>query len=483
MESNLSISEHFATLELVKPASALDESQSSWSIVVCGDWMPTNVQAPSIQRDPLASYGPLQAPIQTADLVAFNVEGVVAASPGEPIDKDGPALAISPDCLPMLACARSGLACLANNHIGDYGLRGLASTIEQLQSAGLATVGAGLNLDQATTAYKTEIAGVRVAFINIAEGEDSQFRDGHGAAELDLLSVGDRVRALKQAGCVVVVIVHGGAEFQPVPPPHIRELYRAIATQGADLVVAHHPHVPQGFEVFHGVPIFYSLGNFLCWFEAMEVYEELRIGFALRARFRGSVMQACDLLPYRIGKERIECLTNEEKHAFWARLATSSSCLINDDAIWREWREQSLRWIQSKGLDDLTLALLNLTPPRARAAHCFRSLGESISRRGPINRLLRRFLFALARASAARSSTLGPLEGWTARHAAARLRNRFLTLSHRLRYADALGQMLSVGGEDSSRGASAFVRGLGHGGHVPPVHHSRCRGQSANWRS
>jgi poly-gamma-glutamate capsule biosynthesis protein CapA/YwtB (metallophosphatase superfamily) len=30
---------------------------------------------------------------------------------------------------------------------------------------------------------------------------------------------------------------------------------------GVDLIIGHHPHVVQDFEMFKGVPIFYSLGN------------------------------------------------------------------------------------------------------------------------------------------------------------------------------------------------------------------------------
>jgi poly-gamma-glutamate synthesis protein (capsule biosynthesis protein) len=32
---------------------------------------------------------------------------------------------------------------------------------------------------------------------------------------------------------------------------------------GADIVMGHHPHVVQGFEMYKGKPVFYSLGNFI----------------------------------------------------------------------------------------------------------------------------------------------------------------------------------------------------------------------------
>ena len=36
---------------------------------------------------------------------------------------------------------------------------------------------------------------------------------------------------------------------------------RAAADAGATIVVGHGPHVPRGWEIRNGVPIFYSLGN------------------------------------------------------------------------------------------------------------------------------------------------------------------------------------------------------------------------------
>lgn len=55
---------------------------------------------------------------------------------------------------------------------------------------------------------------------------------------------------------------HGGVEYMDVPLPEWREVYRSWIDLGADAVVASHPHVPQGYEMYKGKPICYSLGNF-----------------------------------------------------------------------------------------------------------------------------------------------------------------------------------------------------------------------------
>ena len=49
-----------------------------------------------------------------------------------------------------------------------------------------------------------------------------------------------------------------------MPSPYTRERYLKYLELGADVVVAHHPHVPENYETFDdGKAIFYSLGNFI----------------------------------------------------------------------------------------------------------------------------------------------------------------------------------------------------------------------------
>ena len=49
-----------------------------------------------------------------------------------------------------------------------------------------------------------------------------------------------------------------------MPSPYTRDRYLRYLELGADVVVAHHPHVPENYELFpDGKAIFYSLGNFI----------------------------------------------------------------------------------------------------------------------------------------------------------------------------------------------------------------------------
>lgn len=54
------------------------------------------------------------------------------------------------------------------------------------------------------------------------------------------------------------------------PLPEWRNVYRHFIDLGADAVIASHPHVPQGWEMYKGRLIAYSLGNF-CFQKAKKV--------------------------------------------------------------------------------------------------------------------------------------------------------------------------------------------------------------------
>lgn len=70
-----------------------------------------------------------------------------------------------------------------------------------------------------------------------------------------------RVAAAAEEADVVVVQIHSGVEYAPVPTYALTEAARMAVDAGASVVFGHHPHVLQGVEWYRGVPIFWSLGN------------------------------------------------------------------------------------------------------------------------------------------------------------------------------------------------------------------------------
>jgi poly-gamma-glutamate synthesis protein (capsule biosynthesis protein) len=85
----------------------------------------------------------------------------------------------------------------------------------------------------------------------------------------------------------VIVQIHWGDEYADDPAYTQVHAAHAMIEAGADLVIGHHPHVLQGFELHEGGFIAYSLGNFL--FE--NTNDPARLTGVLRVRFKGS--RAC----------------------------------------------------------------------------------------------------------------------------------------------------------------------------------------------
>lgn len=88
------------------------------------------------------------------------------------------------------------------------------------------------------------------------------------------------IQALKERTSLIVVSFHWGIENKPNPTQEQRELGKFAVDQGADLVLGHHPHVLQTYEMYQGKCIVYSLGNFVFggnskpWYKNTEIFRQ-----------------------------------------------------------------------------------------------------------------------------------------------------------------------------------------------------------------
>jgi poly-gamma-glutamate synthesis protein (capsule biosynthesis protein) len=129
----------------------------------------------------------------------------------------------------------------------------------------------------------TQTSGVQLAVVNAAEGEEGRsVNNGPGVIDLYQDCLTQQITALREQVDVIVAVLHAGREFVPAPPPYVQRTYRALVNAGADLVVGHHPHVPQGVEVYQGRPIAYSLGNFALWHPNGSPFR--RLGYLVSAQ-------------------------------------------------------------------------------------------------------------------------------------------------------------------------------------------------------
>lgn len=192
--------------------------------------------------------------LQSADLAVVNLEGPITASQSKTLLPDGALsqeliFTFDPTAASALAEAGIDLVSLANNHTDNFGPAGLAETKKHLKQNGLAWFANSWNTPgDSQTICEKEICVALVGYHEFSQGFDNVLAE---------------VRELDSQVDLVIVMPHWGEEYVTEPSERLKTKARQLVTAGADLIVGAHPHVVMSKEEVNGVPIFYSLGNFL----------------------------------------------------------------------------------------------------------------------------------------------------------------------------------------------------------------------------
>lgn len=192
-------------------------------------------------------------------VVLANLEGPVCSDGLPPVDKVGQHLHSMPFDIPA-----NWAFSLANNHIMDYGEKGLSESFRFLQSKGCKFAGAGNSEKEARSPMWLSESGKRIAVFSCCERQFCvALKDMPGVAEKGLWLLSAIRKAKTDGADFVVVSCHAGSEFSPFVNPRLRAFYHILVDAGADVIHGHHSHVPQGWESYRGRPIFYGLGNYV----------------------------------------------------------------------------------------------------------------------------------------------------------------------------------------------------------------------------
>lgn len=199
--------------------------------------------------------------LQHAFIVLGNLEGPFARR--APRIQRNHCYRVDPECALALRQAGFTVLTLANNHLLDCGRAGVLETLDALVGAGVASVGAGVNEEAARGPVIQQAGRWRVGLLGY-------YWNRRCAATVDLAgaAVGSPDALAMDIGRLrgqvdrVVVTFHWGVPYVREPSLEDRAIARFAVDCGADVVVGHHPHIVQPFEIYHGRPIFYSVGNF-----------------------------------------------------------------------------------------------------------------------------------------------------------------------------------------------------------------------------
>ena len=253
---------------LAAPASA-SASPKAITLIFTGDVMLGRGVAPLAASHPAEVFGGVSLQLSSADLTVGNLESPLTHRAHD-YDHGPNVLEAKPAAAKLLVGAGFDAMAIANNHAGDAGPGTVSDTMRALGAVGLPAVGAGRDLVEAYTPKVEDVKGVRVAFLSFDDTTEGPRATPTraGVAWWDPARVRAAVERARAESDVVVVGIHGGADYRSTTDPTILHLARLLSAWGADIVWGSGPHVVQPTEVItspagrHTV-VATSLGNLL----------------------------------------------------------------------------------------------------------------------------------------------------------------------------------------------------------------------------
>lgn len=186
--------------------------------------------------------------LRSDDLTIVNFEGTLTDSKYVPSKKKNNQFLFSapPAWVSVLPDNGVEAVSLENNHIMDHGEEAYAETQQHLTDAGIVWS----NSDHVGV---YEVKGVEIAMLSYLCIDRYETLWDKVPAD---------IAAAKEKYPIVIVSFHWGNEKDYSPTANQVRMGRLAVDSGADLVLGHHSHRMNPIELYKGVYICYSLGNF-----------------------------------------------------------------------------------------------------------------------------------------------------------------------------------------------------------------------------
>jgi poly-gamma-glutamate capsule biosynthesis protein CapA/YwtB (metallophosphatase superfamily) len=270
--------------------------------------------------------GPIAGLMRQADLAIVNLECAITASaaiwPGAP---KAFYFGAPPQAIDALLDAGVDMVSLANNHILDFGVKGLLDTLHHLRRHGIRHAGAGIDIAAASSPAIIDCHGMRFGMAAFCDHQADFAARQHspGMAYLDL---GDEAAAIavwrqalehlrRAAVDWPILSLHWGPNMVFRPSIPFRRLAHAAIDMGWKILFGHSAHVFQGVEIYRGCPILYAAGDLVDDYYVDPTFKnDHQLLFELE--FSGNVLRHIDLHPVLIedcrtrfaAKEQSECI-------------------------------------------------------------------------------------------------------------------------------------------------------------------------------
>lgn len=220
------------------------------TLVATGDVIPArSVNYKTIQAKDFTWAWKNIAPIlRSGDLTLINLESPLVSNC--PVTVNGMVFCADQRHIEGLLFSGVDVVNFANNHMGNYGEKGIEQTKQVMEKNQILVSGLGI-------AATKEVKGVTFAFL----GFDDIGPRVLPIADMDREEIKKEISEAKKLADIVVVSMSWGVEYTDKPSDRQKELAHLAVDSGADLVIGNHPHWIEPLEFYNGKVIMYAHGN------------------------------------------------------------------------------------------------------------------------------------------------------------------------------------------------------------------------------
>ena len=286
-----------------------------------------------VSFDYIWGYALERLELESPDLRLINLETSITSSDDYWRGK-GIHYRMHPKNIAVLEAARIDVCTLANNHVLDWGYKGLTETLETLGQHDIKAAGAGGDLHEAEAPAVLKAGTGRVLVFSVgstssgiparwAATEDSpgvnliRNLDGKAVERLQ-----HQIRFLQQQGDVVIASVHWGGNWgYEIPAQQVEFAHQLIDVAGVDIVHGHSSHHVKGIEVYRGRLILYGCGDLVNDYEGISAREGFRsdLGLMYFATFdpTSGRLTGMRMVPVQMKNFRLNRPSVRDVHLLW----------------------------------------------------------------------------------------------------------------------------------------------------------------------
>jgi len=249
------------TLDYTQRFVSMDKAQ----VVFLGDISLNNEYIERYKKG-LNPFSKIVKKLCLSNIVIGNLECMAKGSQGQNLAKK-PRLTTTEKTLNYLNTLNVNLVSLAHNHIYDHLEDGFIKTTDFLHKNNIDFLGASLEKEKYGKPHIETVNDIKIGFLNYVDLDTNPNLPKNSKVFLNTFNLEktvDCIKDIRKEVDHIVLLMHWGGRVEGglYPDWEQPKIARQLIDSGADLIIGHHSHTIQPFEIYKGKHIFYSLGNF-----------------------------------------------------------------------------------------------------------------------------------------------------------------------------------------------------------------------------